>query len=244
MKSDQDGFVGSLVSAVRDNPLAAVLIGGGALWLLIGEDKVKVAATSATAAASSAVDAGTRNLRATASKFQTTSAPPTAPEMESDGSFPVGDTLRRASGIASDAIADSAEKLGDRFDEGVAFAQENLAKLGNVLPGKEALNNAKSSLSQVLERQPLVLGAVGVAIGAAVAGAFQITDLENEWVGDLSDDVKADISGRAGAVNQSLREATDTLKAEVGDTGAEALDRVKQAGTEVADAAREKLKPG
>ena len=99
----------------------------------------------------------------------------------------------------------------------------------------------QSSLANLLDRQPLVLGAVGLAIGAAVAGAFQISDVENEWVGNLSDKVKADMSDRAGAVTQSLREASDTLKAEFSDAGAEAVDRVKQAGTDAADAARERL---
>jgi len=94
----------------------------------------------------------------------------------------------------------------------------------------------------VLERQPLVLGAVGLAIGAAVAGAFRTSDLENEWAGELSDDVKADLNTRAGAVSQSLSQAADTLKAELGDTGVEAVDRVKQAGRDAADAAREKVK--
>jgi hypothetical protein len=36
MSSMQTGFLDNLVSAVRENPLAAVLIGGGALWLLVG----------------------------------------------------------------------------------------------------------------------------------------------------------------------------------------------------------------
>ncbi len=94
----------------------------------------------------------------------------------------------------------------------------------------------------MLERQPLVLGAIGLANGAAAASAFAISDVENDWVGDLSDGVKADMSGRAGAVTQSLREASDTLKAELQDTGAEAVDRVKQAGMDAIDAAREKVK--
>jgi len=54
--------------------------------------------------------------------------------------------------------------------------------------------------------------------------------------------VKADWNTRAGAVSQSLREASDTLKAELGDTEVEAVDRVKQAGMDAADAAREKVK--
>jgi len=240
MNGTQNDFFGGLVSAVRDNPLAAALIGGGALWLLIGEKK-KGAASSATAAASSAVNEGTRNLREAASRFQTTAAPPTAPEMDHDDSFRIGETLRQACTAASDAISGAADKVRDRFDEGVAYAHENFGRLGNPLPG-EAFTKAQSSLADLLERQPLVLGAIGLAIGAAVAGAFRISDLENEWVGDLSDDMKADLNGRVGAVTQSLREASDTLKAELSDTGAEAVDRVKQAGIDAADAAREKVK--
>jgi hypothetical protein len=39
MSGTQTGFFDSLTSAVQENPLAAALIGGGALWLLIGNDK-------------------------------------------------------------------------------------------------------------------------------------------------------------------------------------------------------------
>ena len=240
--STQTGFFDSLVSAVRENPLAAALIGGGAFWLLLGDEKLKSAASSATAVATPMVDIGARNLRSAASILERTAAPPTAPEMDHEGSFHVGETLRDAGSAASDAMSGTADKIKDRFDEGVAYARANFDKLGNPFPGKEAFTKAQSSLADVLERQPLVLGAVGLAIGAAVAGAFRTSDLENEWVGELSDDVKDDLNTRAGAVSQSLSQAADTLKAELGDTGAEAVDRVKQAGRDAADAAREKVK--
>ncbi|TAI61353.1 hypothetical protein [Bradyrhizobium sp. Leo170] len=241
MSGTQTGFFDSLVAAVRENPLAAALIGGGAVWLLVGDEKPKSAARSATAAPPT-VDIGARNVRVTTSGLQRTAAPPTAPEMDHEGSFGAGETLRDAGSTASDAMSGAADKIRDRFDEGVAYARENIGTLGNPLPGKAALTKAQSSLADVLERQPLVLGAVGLAIGAAVAGALRTSDLENEWIGDLSDDVKTDLNARAGAVSQSLREASDTLKAELSDTGAEAVDRVKQAGIDAADAAREKVK--
>jgi hypothetical protein len=88
----------------------------------------------------------------------------------------------------------------------------------------------------------LVLGAIGLALGAAVAGAFGPSDLENEWVGEVSDKVKEDLNARAGAVSQSVREASDTLKAEIDDIGSEALERLQETGRNAMDAARGKVK--
>ena len=239
MSSTQSGFFDNLASAVQENPLAAALIGGGALWLLIGHDRLKGAASSAAATASPIVDIGARNLRSAASGLHRTAAPPTAPEMDHEDSFRIGETLKDAGNAASDAVSGAAHKIRDGFDEGVAYARENFGKLGS---GKESLAKAQSSLADLLERQPLVLGAIGLAIGASVAGAFKTSELENEWIGDLSDDVRADLTTRAGAVSQSLREASDTLKAELSDTGAEAIDRVKRAGMDAAEVVREKVK--
>ena len=59
-------------------------------------------------------------------------------------------------------------------------------QVGNPLPDGDALERARSSLSNIFERQPLVLGAIGLAIGAAVAGAFETSEIENEWVGSLA----------------------------------------------------------
>ena len=48
MSSTQGSFVDSVIIAARENPVAAALIGGGALWLLIGNEKLKSAASLAT----------------------------------------------------------------------------------------------------------------------------------------------------------------------------------------------------
>ncbi len=241
MSNTKSGFIDNLVTAARENPLAAALIGGGALWLLAGDQKLKTATRSAVDAVSPVADAGT-TLRSAASAVKQTVAPPTAPEMDDEGSLGVGETLRGATAAASDAVSGAADSVQDRFDDGVAFLQENFGKLGNALPGKETLTSAHSSLAELLERQPLVLGVVGLAIGAAVAGAFRASELENEYIGKVAGEMKADLNRRAGAVSQALREASDTVIAEVGDKGAEALDRVKQAGKDAAEAATAKVR--
>jgi hypothetical protein len=238
---DQMADAGAEVRQRRENPLAAALIGGGALWLLMGNERLKGAASSVSAATASLGDIGA-NLRSNAPKFA--NSPPTAPEMDQGSSPHFGDTVREAKSAAADTLSSAADAVKDRFDEGATYARENFGKLGGPLPGKETTSQVRSFFSDLLERQPLLLGAIGLAVGAAVAGAFSTSNLENEWVGEFSDSVKEDLNARVGAVSQSVREASDTLRAEVDDIGAETLERLQETGRNAMDAAaRGKMKP-
>lgn len=240
MSGTHSGFMDNLKEAVRENPLAAALVGGGALWLLMGNETLRRAASSVSSATAPLADIGAHNPRSTTPRFEPKfeHSPPTAPDMENGSSQRVSETLRDTASATSDAVSGAADAIKGRVEDSVNYARENLGKLGSALPRKETLAKAQSSFSDLLERQPLALGAIGLAIGAAVAGAFNRSDLENEWVGELSDSVKADLNARAGAVSQSVREASDTLKAEIGDMGAESLERLKETGRNAMDAAR------
>jgi hypothetical protein len=247
MSGSQGNFIDGLTAAARENPLAAALIGGGALWLLIGSDRLKNAAGSVTAAAAPLADLGARARRSAASNWEDWedaygSMRKRASRMQDDASRGFDEALRHPRTAASDTISGAAETMSERFGEGVAGAREMFDRLGRALPRKETFARAQSSLSDLLERQPLVLGAVGLVIGATVAGALARSSVEDEWVGDLSDSLKADLKERAGGVSQSVQEASDTLKAELSDAGAEYADRVQQAGRDALDASREKLR--
>ena len=240
MSGIQTGFLDNLREAVRENPLAAALIGGGALWLLMGNERLKGVASSVKEVTAPLADIGAENLRSARPKF--TNSPPTAPEMNNGSSRHVGETPREAKSTASDAVSGAPDPIKDRFDEGVTYARENFSKIGGALPRKETLAQIQSSFSDLLERQPLVLGAMGLALGAVVAGAFSTSGLENEWVGEFSDSAKEDLNARASAVSRSVRETSDTLKAEVDDMGTETLERLQEAGRSGVDAVRESLK--
>ena len=233
MSGTQTTFLDNLMAAARENPIAAVLIGGGALWLLMRNETLKRAAGSASATEAPLADIGTR-LR-TAEKFA--SSPPTAPEMDY-GSSHVGETVRAVGSATSDAALDAVDTVKARLDEGIRYGNETAQKIGEALPGKETLEWTQSSLSALLERQPLTLGAIGLAVGAAVAGAFRASDLEDEWIGEFSDTIKADLNVRAGTVSQSVRKASDALQAEIQDVVSESADRLRQAGSNAADAAQ------
>ncbi|MCA1457282.1 hypothetical protein I6F35_29420 [Bradyrhizobium sp. BRP22] len=241
MSETRPGFIDSLRSAARENPLAAALVGGGALWLLMGDDRLKKAVASVTATASPAAGTAARKVRGAASVFEHT-APPTAPEMDNETMSGLNRRHQEGASTAAEAVSGSADMVKHRFDEGVDYARDNLDKFRAALPGKEAIDRAQSSLSDLLERQPLVLGAVGVAIGAAVAGALRTSDAENTWLGELSDTVKSDLETRADAVSQSVREAADTVKSDLNEAGAETVERLKEVGRSAVDAAHETVK--
>jgi hypothetical protein len=226
-------FLDNLKEAVGENPLSAALIGGGALWLLFGNERLKSAAASVGAAPARPLADIRTNLRSSAPEFA--NSPQTAPEME-HGSLHDGHTLSEITSAASGA----ANAIKDRLGEGATYARESFSKAAEVLPPRETIAKVQSSISTLIERQPLVLGAVGLAVGVAVASAFTASDLENEWIGEVSDRVKEDLEVRAGSVSQSLREASDTLKATFRDIGSEAADRLQETGRNVMDAARQK----
>ena len=168
MNGSHGSFIDGLSAAARENPLAAALIGGGALWLLIGSDKLKNAAGSVTSAAAPLAELGERAQRSAFSSWEDGygSMRKRASQMQDEASRGMNGTVRDAETTASDAMSGAAETMGERFDEGMAGAREMFDRVGRALPRKETLRQAQSSLSDLLERQPLVFGAVGLAIGA------------------------------------------------------------------------------
>lgn len=98
----------------------------------------------------------------------------------------ISDLLGSSHGSEPSLSAASAvgSKLGDAASsttEAVADVVSNLQQRGNSIAG-----TLQRDVSEVLNRQPLVLGAVGLVVGAAIGTAFQTTDLEQRLVGEKS----------------------------------------------------------
>jgi hypothetical protein len=70
---------------------------------------------------------------------------------------------------------------------------------------------------QTLHEQPLVMGALGLAVGAAIGAALPATETEDEWLGD----------------------SRDRLKDRATEAGAAQLDKARAAATAAYDAARD-----
>ena len=144
MSNTQGSFVDSVIIAARENPIAAALIGGGALWLLIGNEKLKSAASLATTTSFPSSDTAARHRRSASSRYEATPAPPTAPEMDHEGSLGLGETLHHARTAASDAVSKAADQMKDRFDEGTNYARDMVGQLDEILPGKEKISHVRN----------------------------------------------------------------------------------------------------
>ena len=142
----------------------------------------------------------------------------------STGGGLLSDLQRRAQG-ASQAASDSiSSQAGDAMQSVSRYMPRDSGE-------------AKSKLANLFEEQPLILGAIGLAIGAAIGAALPITRTEDELMGSTA--------------HRFRDSASDAARQEVGDMRAaagEAVDNVRHAAADsiktVVNKAGESFSPG
>jgi hypothetical protein len=202
-------------AAIRDNPLAAGLIGAGVAWMLMGGAKGFGVMTSAVTGAAGVAGSAAATAGGALASGLTKAGSATVAGLKNAASTVTGAAADVAGSVASlvpniepdtdktlEAVADTGAAVGNRINS-VADA------------GREYGAAIQSRLSESLNKQPLLLGAIGLAIGAGLASTFASTAIESELMGEK------------GA---AAREALLSLKADV-------TDRAKQIASEVQDEA-------
>lgn len=191
-------FARNLGRQARDNPLPVALIGAGIAWLIMtrktGDDRdieqryraasgqfgEEVSETSGSAFAREASDlAG-----------QAGSAFESARDRAASAFDSVTDTASRA----TRRMSDTASGTADSMRRGIHDARDRAADVSR---------KVRNGVSTIVEEQPLVLGAVGLAIGAAMAAAFPSTRVEDKIAGSFSDDMKNEIRNAASQTAES-----------------------------------------
>jgi hypothetical protein len=116
------------------------------------------------------------------------------------------------------AAASGLSALGGRINEQVASTGRSIADTAtsaadSTRTGVTSMANAvqapvgiRATLNDVFQSQPLLLGAIGLAIGAGIAASLPVTDAEKEYLGDAS----AEFQSKAmGIANESAQRASD-----------------------------------
>jgi hypothetical protein len=159
-------LVNAIGSAVRNNPLPAVLIGMGFVWLFTG---------------------GRAPLKA-------------GMGVASSGLSAIGGRLNEQVTSAGRTVGETATSAADAVRSGVV-------SMANAAPAPEGI---RSTLGELFQRQPLLLGAIGLGIGAGVGASLPTTDTEKQYLGDASAEFQAKALGVA---NEGAQRATDIASA-------------------------------
>ncbi|WP_420133083.1 hypothetical protein [Rhodopseudomonas sp.] len=215
-------FIHDLGDAMRRNPVSTALIGMGVLWLFAGS-------------------AGPR-----ASKIARSAGLDRVPDVASDlvetGRARIHDVQDRISDSMADVGAKAASMAGAVRDSSSAVL-DRASDLGRQIPeaGSELFGAARSRMTDLLEEQPLLLGAIGLAIGAGIAASLPSTAVEADLFGDTSDEFKAQARGLVDHASERVTAATrDAVTAAADEARRQGLtpDGVMKAVGEVGDKAR------
>jgi len=184
-------FVSNLGTSVKQNPLSVTLVGIGLAWLMIS---------------------GKRG------------AAPTEAGMYGHDSGAESAGIKERAGEALGAVSATAASAKESVSRSVRTASQKSAEVGaNVrYRARQAVETtrrqavrARRGFDHMLNEQPLVLGMIGLAVGAAVAAAVPRTRQEDEWMG----------------------EARDRFAEKVKETGHEQLENARHVASAAAEAA-------
>ncbi|CAN7616915.1 DUF3618 domain-containing protein [Phenylobacterium sp. LjRoot164] len=199
-------MMGNLGAQVRENPMALAMIGAGMAWLMMGKSTHPSGDGAATAYQSG-------------QPTPYDASPPSTGLSEAAGG--VADKVGHAAASAKDALAGAASKtkdaLGDAADHAVAGAHGLGDQAG------AAGRKAARTFEDILQQEPLIIGALGLAVGVAVGAALPSTPLEDRTFGAARDDLMKAGGDKLVAAASNLRAsgeaALEAAKAEADNQG-------------------------
>ncbi|MGI6852754.1 hypothetical protein [Mesorhizobium sp. 1B3] len=222
----------NLKNQIRDNPLPVALVSAGLAWLAFGRERSDWVAAGMSEERS---DGATGTIRSMASSAKGAASAVGGHVSEA------GSTAADAAGRIASTSADYAERVAGR--------------------SSDYLHQVRSSASDLVDREPLILAGLGLAIGTAIGAMLPASRFEQEEFGEQADRLR---KGAEDFVKEAADEARDVAtkaydavneeadrQGLLSDDGSSVVDRVgevvKSAAGATEEAVRDKLgsgKPG
>lgn len=221
-------FAANLGRSVRDNPIPLLLTGAGIAWLMMagrrrgnGEEYEPVQAVDYTAHGPYSANRPA-NVSSMGAAAQSTSVVGSTTGREADAP----ETSGQQHGGLGRAAGERVHEARERLSEAAGTAQERAARVG--AGAREGFDTARergasyfrragqrgaratSAAGHFLTDHPLVLGTLGLALGAVIAACLPSTRREGELLGKQSDALKRGVR-RAG--QQQVDKAKDIAEA-------------------------------
>jgi len=259
----------NLKGQIRDNPLPLTLIGAGLAWLMLG--------TGTSSSANRYSSASTSTRRSTpanggdryGSSVATGSAFAGNSQGDRDDYFDNGETGQDEQGMVASAFESATSLVSDAADAtrsametakgAVSDAGERIAGATGDMGSRAAdlSQRLRQSSQEVFQREPLVLAALGLAVGTAIGAMLPGTSFEDDKLGGFRDKLRDSAEGLIDkgveGAKEVAAEAYETIKDEAdrqGLGGSEDTSVVEQVGKIVKSAAekteeavRERISP-
>jgi hypothetical protein len=213
VKEHGGDFASNLNNSIKQNPVPVVLTAVGIAWMMMSSNRPPESATYVDDTDYEPLD--TRYEYEPMENFEGDDSEHTGGVREKMSE--AGERLkagteatRRKLASSTDATRRKLARSKDAMASGISRTAET---------AQAQAQRARHGFNQLLEEQPLILGALGIALGAAIGAALPTTEQENRLLGPARD------------------QAMSTLKQK----GAESYERVKDTVEQVAEDAKEKL---
>ena len=204
-KGHSGEFAHNLGNTLKANPVPAVLTSVGLLWLALGQNRTPAPATTGTPLKdklSGALDSVANSAGHTRDSLNR-------------GSHDVRD---KVSGLG-ESVAAKTSQTGERLSDTAAQAKDTLADQAQQLKG---------TFDTLLREQPLVVGALGIALGALLGASLPRTETEDRALGKHSDKLTAKAKQAASSGYEQVKTAGQDVAKEARQASHD--DRSQQAG--------------
>jgi ElaB/YqjD/DUF883 family membrane-anchored ribosome-binding protein len=198
-------FASNLGRTIRRHPVPTAMFAAGLAWLLLAERGDKIERPYRR----SGGDRAPYHLRE-ASSLSGTSPPPQSHfegEENMSGNWDQSRGNRRG--------------LQDRFSSTLEDTRDRIGQVGSI--AQHQVDRARTGFEQMLEEQPLVLGAVAIALGAVLGATLPTTRIENRYLGPSRDNLQ-------DRVGEYARDQWERAKSVVSSAGTAAVEQAEKEG--------------
>jgi uncharacterized protein YjbJ (UPF0337 family) len=218
------GFGSNFIETVKANPVPAAIAGLGLGWLFMsGRKNDSSDSYSYSNRQNSAYPSGYNP----GPRGQSYGYSGTDYGSGSSDSSPLGARLNRTQGAVSnvagqaqDKVSDVASSVGDTASQVADNVQDTAGQIAT--SAQYGAQRAQSAFQQSLQSNPLAVGVVALAVGAAVGLSIPETDKENELLGETRDNVvqqaQQTVSEKAQQVQTVAQEAVGAAKDKASDS--------------------------
>jgi hypothetical protein len=222
-------YLDDVNGAIRENPLAAGLIGLGLIGMFVSRRKLGRMAAPIPGLAKSAAT-GMGNVAGSGMDQLRGGASAAVDAAESAKESIVETTKRFASALAPDHRGDYYSSASSPEQWSAPFQSSNVD-----------FGPLRQKVTDACEQQPLLIGMAGLAVGAAVAAAFKPTELERDFLGDSAASLREQASAAIAEAKSRAARAAEAMQDEAaaqGFTASNAKAQAKAAAQKAADVAK------